>query len=322
MSLSNVASNKLSPITSQMTRALPPCFRVTAIQASISPKGNQVIVAQLSHFQADIKVMWQTKPKENIVLEGDLIEIKFETDIRSYSGMLIVDGLSVISIPSHKINLFNTVPRSWVKQHELIVNAAQLFEHLPDYFKALLNGTLWNSDRFKRFLTGPSSMKGHHHYLNGNLIHTLDVIERAMAISAQSPKANLAIVMMGAWMHDIGKADEYAYDHVKGCFEMSDRGVLVGHKISAIEWLCSAKAKYDIQLPDQIWMSLLHTLTAIKGAPEWMGLREPVTPESLIISTADRLSGQNDLFEQTTTEHDGFGKYHRHLKGRAYVLAA
>jgi len=322
MNLINVTSNKLSSITSQMTRALPSCFRVTAIKASISPKGNQVMVAQLSHFQADIKVMWQTKPQENRVSEGDIVEIIFETDIRSYDGMLIVDGLSLLSSPSHTINLFHTVPRSWVKQHQLIINAAQLFERLPEYFKALLFGALWNSDRFKRFLTGPSSMKGHHHYLNGNLIHTLDVIERAIAISAQSPKANLGIVMMGAWMHDIGKADEYVFDQEKSCFGMSERGVLVGHKISAIEWLCSAKAKYDIQVPDQIWMSLLHTLTAVKGAPDWMGLREPMTPESLIISTADRLSGQHDLLEQTATELDGFGKYHRHLKGRPYVLAS
>jgi len=55
MNLINVTSNKLSSITSQMTRALPSCFRVTAIKASISPKGNQVMVAQLSQFQADIR---------------------------------------------------------------------------------------------------------------------------------------------------------------------------------------------------------------------------------------------------------------------------
>lgn len=322
MNLNLVNTQAKPSISDRLTETLPPYFRVTEIETSISSKGNQVMTAQLSHLLAEIKVMYQMQYQPYEVKVGDLVEIIYEKDIRSYSGALIVSGLSVLTVPSSHINLFHTVPRSWLKQRALILSAAELFEELPNYFKALLNGIFWEADRFKRFLMGPSSMKGHHDYINGNLIHTLDVIERAMSMSARTPKANLGIVMMGAWMHDAGKADEYYYDQERHRFEMSDRGVLVGHKTSAIEWLAGARAKYAIEIPDQVWMSLLHTLTAIKGAPDWMGLREPMTPESLIISTADRLSAQHDLFEQTAPETNGFGKYHRHLKGKPFILAS
>lgn len=309
-----------SSITTQIISALPPYFRVTDINAAVSPKGNKIASAHLSHYQAEIKVIYQLLTPENEIKAGDLVEIVFEQEIRSYGGSLVVSGLKVISSPNSSINLFHTVPSCWLKQRSLVTNAAELFDKLPDYFKILLNGVFWDSDKFKHFITGPSSMQGHHHYLNGNLIHTLDVVERSISMSSRTSKSNLAIVMMGAWMHDAGKADEYHYDQSKHCFEMSDRGILIGHKVSVIEWMAAAKAKYAIEIPDQVWLSLLHTLTAIKGAPDWMGFREPITPESLIISTADRLSAQHDLFEQTATEQNGFGKYHRHLKGKPYVL--
>ena len=161
------------------------------------------MTAQLSHLRAEIKVMYQMQYQPYEVKVGDLVEIIYEKDIRSYSGALIVSGLSVLTVPSSHINLFHTVPRSWLKQRALILSAAELFEELPNYFKALLNGIFWEADRFKRFLMGPSSLKGHHDYINGNLIHTLDVIERAMSMSARTPKANLGIVMMGEPSHKI-----------------------------------------------------------------------------------------------------------------------
>lgn len=321
----NTGSNgitKLSPITNQIAKSLPGFFRLTGIESSISPRGNQIATANLSHQEADLKVMWQIRETSPLASMGDLVEINYEKDIRSYSGMLIIDGLKILSHPRADLNIFQTVPRFWVKNPLLIKQATFQFNQLPDYFKLLINALLWNSERLQRFINGPSSLKGHHHYLHGNFIHTLDVIERATVLVRQTPKANFGIVMMACWLHDLGKADEYYFDVKKQCFELSDRGVLVGHKMTVVEWLSESKAKWNIEVPDHIWLSLIHTLTAVRGAPDWMGLREPVTPESLIVSTADRLSGENDLIEQTALPNNGFGKYHRHLKGRPYLISA
>jgi hypothetical protein len=58
-----------------------------------------------------------------------------------------------------------------------------------------------------------------------------------------------------------------------------------------------------------------------KGAPPWLGLREPQSLEATIVSAADRLSGHSDLIEQHAPRRSGFGRYHPHLGGRPYVLA-
>jgi 3'-5' exoribonuclease len=53
---------------------------------------------------------------------------------------------------------------------------------------------------------------------------------------------------------------------------------------------------------------------------EWLGIREPVSLEATILSAADRLSGQADLVSRMAPEEAGFGGYHKHLKGRPYVV--
>ena len=63
----------------------------------------------------------------------------------------------------------------------------------------------------------------------------------------------------------------------------------------------------------------MHALTAVKGAPDWVGIREAISPEANLLSIADRLSGQENLFQQTRPLDHGFGKYHKHLKGRPYL---
>jgi 3'-5' exoribonuclease len=63
-------------------------------------------------------------------------------------------------------------------------------------------------------------------------------------------------------------------------------------------------------------------LTAVRGAPAWLGLREPRSIEAEILSMADRLSGHEDLHHRCAPEAgSGFGDYHPHLKYQTYVTA-
>jgi 3'-5' exoribonuclease len=74
-------------------------------------------------------------------------------------------------------------------------------------------------------------------------------------------------------------------------------------------------------VPEAHYLALLHAITAAKGAPDWLGLREPLSLDAHILSTVDRLSGQADLVSPPRRAgQGGFGAYHRHLGGRPYVV--
>jgi 3'-5' exoribonuclease len=54
--------------------------------------------------------------------------------------------------------------------------------------------------------------------------------------------------------------------------------------------------------------------------PEWLGLREPCTLDAILLSAADRLSGQIELMARHSPAQAGFGRFHPHLRGQPYVV--
>ena len=101
---------------------------------------------------------------------------------------------------------------------------------------------------------------------------------------------------------------------------MTERGALLGHKHTVLEWIAAARAQHRVIVPEAHYLALLHAITAAKGAPDWLGLREPLSLDAHILSTVDRLSGQADLVSRHAARDGGFGGYHRHLGGRPYVV--
>ncbi|MGE5621483.1 MAG: HD domain-containing protein, partial [Candidatus Bathyarchaeota archaeon] len=195
-----------------------------------------------------------------------------------------------------------------------------LVGRLPRPLTHLLNAVLWDGLRFHRYVVGPSSIAGHHADSNGNLRHSVEVAETSLSLAVADAAACRSVLVLAALLHDAGKAEEYEYDHARRCFTMSTRGILVGHKHTLLEWIAAARAEHRVAVPEDHYLGLLHCLTAAKG-PDYLGLRPPVTREATILSAADRLSGHADLIAQTAPQSAGFGRYHKHLGGRAFVVA-
>ncbi|WP_242569259.1 hypothetical protein [Rhodocyclus gracilis] len=130
------------------------------------------------------------------------------------------------------------------------------------------------------------------------------------------------ILALGGLIHDAGKADDYRYDPVTRHYRLSARGSLIGHRDTLQQWIAAAMAMHRVNLPETQYLGFIHALTAAKGAPPWLGLREPRSLEATILSMADRLSGEVDLYGQLAPETAGFGRYHPQLRGRAFVVGA
>lgn len=253
-------------------------------------------------------------------MAGILVTPRWTSKTVCREGQIIVNRLLPVNIPGN-VNLFDTVPYEWVKDREVINQARVLVDGLPPQFIKLINGIFWDYKRFYRFLIGPSSLKGHHNGKHGNLRHSIDVASNTLMLAKNRKTVCPHVLTTAALLHDAGKADEYEFNYQRNSFEISSRGVLLGHKLSIVEWIAAAVAQYQIKIPENQLLSLLHALTATKGVPDWVGIREPVSPEANLLSIADRLSGQDDLIMQTMPSTEGFGRYHKHLRGRPFLVA-
>ena len=75
-----------------------------------------------------------------------------------------------------------------------------------------------------------------------------------------------------------------------------------------------------INLPDKHNLSLMHALTCAPNA-EWLGIRNPSTPEAMLLNMADKFSGESALTAQLAKQNGGWGDMHPHRKGKPFTIA-
>lgn len=298
---------------------MPRIFRLTSIH-HIQVDGRQSrCTASLYHEHVSIKVSWIVNQPDTRLKSGVLVSPRWLGQTLCESGTVLISRLVLMERPEPWENLFHTVPHGWAKNRELVKQAAILIEAVPRSYRFLFNAIFWDGQRFKRFCSCPSSMNGHHAEDNGNLRHAVEVAQMMLQFCQARKLANEGLGILAGFLHDAGKADEYRLSPA-GEWKLTDRGKLLGHKVTVIEWIAEAKAKYNLLMPTEHYMALLHCLTCSAGAPEWLGIRKPAMLEAILLSGMDRLSGTEDLMQRCSSRRDGWGSYHSHLSGRPYQI--
>lgn len=277
------------------------------------------VTAVLYQSGQSIKVSWSSNTCPDTRLKsGVIVSPRGACTMVGDGSAIQISRLVLLERPEASLNLFDTVPPSWVSDQDLLERAGDLWNNLPDYFKALFNTVFWCGERFQRFCVGQSSLTGHHAEMSGNLCHSVEVAETIGTLLHLYEGANAGVAVMAGLLHDAGKADEYG--EYRCGQTMSTRGKLLGHKITLVEWLAVARSKMRIGIPESAYLSLMHALTATQNAPAYLGLRDAVTPEALLLSVADRVSGKANLLNRCQTPSGGWGSRHPHLNGAPYTL--
>jgi len=147
-----------------------------------------------------------------------------------------------------------------------------------------------------QFRLAPAAKSMHHAYLGGLLEHTLNLLRLADRICPLYPKINRDLVMMGLFLHDLGKTRELVYDRA---FGYSDRGELVGHIVEGAIMLHD-KAHQMMsttgqRLPGATLMVLQHIILSHHGIPEYGAAKIPATPEAILVSMLDNLDAKTTI---------------------------
>ena len=302
-------------MTDRIIDLIPSVMRIQSLERVLGADGKIHNRAVLYHQRCILTVAWATQHVDTRLHRFGLVTIKHALTIRRTGGAIGIHRLLPADQPLPNVNLFDMVLPEWVKDRELVARATALWEELPRPLAHLVNALLWDSGRFHRFVTGPSSINGHHNSWNGNLRHSVEVAELARDIGQRTALANVSLLIAGGLLHDAAKADEYRYDRARSAFRLSERGQLIGHRDTLIEWIATARQSGRVIVPDDSYLALLHMINAVKGAPSWIGLREPRCLEVDILAMADRLSGQEDVHARCAPEDGqaGFGAYHAHV---------
>jgi 3'-5' exoribonuclease len=292
---------------------LPQHYRITHI-AHQAEGGGVRSTARIFNTEASLEVTWLARQPDTRLTRDTVVSPRWKRAPRANDRPIEISRLVRLDRPERSLNLFQTLPGG---EADVVRRAAALWERLSLPFQELFNALFWDEHRFTRFCKAPGSLSGHHAGEGGTLRHSVEVAETVLRLLSLHQGAHPDVALAAALLHDAGKADEYA-PRSRG-WTLTDRGRLLGHRNTILEWLAVARSRMRLGLPEAHYLALLHALTATK-APDWAGMRQPQTPEALLLSLADRASGDADLINRCAAEEGGWGQGHPHLRGRPWTV--
>lgn len=163
---------------------------------------------------------------------------------------------------------------------------------------ALANTYLSDGELMDRFCQAPAAQTLHHAYFGGLLEHTLGLMRAAEALLPLYPQLSRDLVLMGLFLHDLGKCDELTWEQG---FGYSRDGQLIGHIARGVIRL---QQKIDalqndpddpVQVPTAIAQILHHIILSHHGVPEFGALKVPATPEAIFISMVDNIDAKMNM---------------------------
>jgi len=159
--------------------------------------------------------------------------------------------------------------------------------------RALLQTYLDDEMLMSQFKVAPAAMMLHHAYLGGLLEHTLMLCNLAKSVLPYYPQLNSDIVLMGLFLHDLGKTRELQYDQG---FGYTDRGELIGHIVEGAIMLHdkaqTLMREQGVRLPRHALTVLQHIILSHHTRPEYGAAKIPATPEAVFVGLLDDLDAK------------------------------
>ncbi|MDX2147399.1 MAG: HD domain-containing protein [Planctomycetota bacterium] len=217
-----------------------------------------------------------------------------EGETQPYQGelQLIIHTIEAIDPTPEQIR--DLLPCAKRPPEEMFAEVVALLETLQHpAMKALASTYLADAMLMEAFKQCPAAKSMHHAYLGGLLEHTLSLLNLANVVCPLYPKINRDLVLMGLFLHDLGKTRELVYDRA---FGYSDRGELIGHVVEGAIMLqdkaMQTMRETGVRFPPGTLTVLQHIIISHHGQPEFGAAKYPGTPEAILVALLDNVDAR------------------------------
>jgi 3'-5' exoribonuclease len=149
----------------------------------------------------------------------------------------------------------------------------------------------------------PAGVKHHHAYAGGLLEHVVNLMEVATRVVDRYPAIDADLLLMGAFLHDLGKTLELSSDQG---LVYTDEGQLIGHLVIGVELLNEkireAERLSGESFPPEMALRLKHMIVSHHGFLEHGSPRVPMTLEAIALHYLDNMDAKIHQFEQQMRE--------------------
>src|ERR1700740_3681754 len=169
------------------------------------------------------------------------------------------------------------------------------------HLKSLVQAFMSDPEIAAAYRNAPAAKTLHHAYIGGLLDHVVSLFRSCDLVFRNYPQVNRDLLLTGAFLHDIGKIHELAYNR---SFTYTTRGQLLGHMIIELEML-QAKIALMPGFPPDLKTLLEHLIISHHGQYDFGSPKLPMFPEALMLHYMDDLDSKMEAmraqFERDST---------------------
>lgn len=269
-------------------------FTIANAQLGTTRNGKPYLRCLLSDKTGELPArMWSITEEQFGALPTDGF-VYAEGDTQPFQGelQLIVQVIERIEPSESQLQeLLPTAARPIEEMFRELVGLLNTVEHPA--MRALAETYLEDEMLMSQFRQSPAAKMLHHAYIGGLLEHTLTLLKLADAVCPLYPRINRDIVLLGLFLHDLGKTRELSYE--RG-FAYTDRGELIGHIVEGAIMLHDKAqqtiARTGVRMPLNALTVLQHIILSHHGDPNYGAARIPATPEAILVSILDNLDAK------------------------------
>jgi 3'-5' exoribonuclease len=253
---------------------------------------------------------------------GDYVRVEGTTQI--YQGAMQMIATDISKVLSEEVNHGDFVLLTPQKIDNFTVRLAEMLRTLSNpHLRALAECFLMDEEFVRKFTRAPAGVKNHHAYHGGLLEHVVNLMQLVTRVVDCFPAIDRDLLLMGAFVHDMGKIDELTYDKD---FRYSDEGQLIGHLVMAVGILETkvreAETLLGEPIPTETVLRLKHMIVSHHGQYDFGSPKLPMTLEAVALHHLDTLDAKLHSFQQLMqddpTVEGPWTLYHQNLGRKLY----
>src|SRR5205085_2142159 len=297
-------------------------FVVVAKQIKPKKTGEPYLALTLGDRSGQLEAkMWDNVEEVLEAFEQDDF-LKIKGLINRYKQRFQLTVHKLRKLGDVEIDFSDYLPKTTKDIEELwltLTNFVAGFEN--PHLKALVQAFMADPEIAIAYRNAPAAKTLHHAYIGGLLDHVVSLFRCCDLMCRNYPQTNRDLLLTGAFLHDIGKIHELAYNR---SFTYTTRGQLLGHMIIELEML-QAKLVQVPDFPPELKTLLEHLIISHHGQYEFGSPKLPMFPEALLLHYMDDLDSKMEAmrahFEREADLESPWSSYNASL-GRPLLNSA
>jgi 3'-5' exoribonuclease len=279
----------LSDCAQHENKVLTSSFVVVSKQVKPKKTGEPYLALTLGDRTGQLEAkMWDNVEDALDAFEQDDF-IKIKGLLNKYKNRFQITIHKLRRLGDSEVDFADYLPKTTKDIGELWQTLAGFVATFQDpCLKALVEAFMSDPDIAEAYRTAPAAKTLHHAYIGGLLDHVVSLFRSCDLMCRNYPQINRDLLLTGAFLHDIGKIHELAYNR---SFSYTTRGQLLGHMVIELEMLHGKIAQVP-NFPNELKTLVEHLIISHHGQYEFGSPKLPMFPEALVLHYLDDLDSK------------------------------